>query len=179
MKLTFKDRGTIRHVRRVDGLRFRHRQSRKSELITVRRQAGRRPVHRFELGLRDNIHAEGALVEDVAERILGHSSPGPDGQAHKHGRGRHGREEAERSHVGNAVHAPGRNPADRARNDKRREKLVPLLAIDRVGTNYSMPEVPFQVGQAHCTPSAGLTEPWVPLAADRRRCGFLGYRWRP
>ena len=67
VELTFKDRGAIRHIRRVDGLRFRHGESGESELILFRRQAGRRPVHRFELSLRNDIHAEGTLVENVAE----------------------------------------------------------------------------------------------------------------
>ena len=67
VELTFKDRGTIGNVWRVDRLRFRHGQSGENELVTFRRQAGGRPVHRFELAFRDHIHAEGTSVEDVSQ----------------------------------------------------------------------------------------------------------------
>ena len=67
VEFTFEDRRTIRDVWRVDRLRFCQGQSGEGELITFRRQAGSRPVHRFELSLRDDVHAEGTLVKDVAE----------------------------------------------------------------------------------------------------------------
>ena len=67
VEFTFKDRRTIGHVWSVDGLRFRHGQSCESEFVIIRRQASRCQIHRFELVLRDDIHAEGALVEDIAE----------------------------------------------------------------------------------------------------------------